>query len=99
MESPAMLSQRPDEAAGAHHADERGSEYNLGLGDARATAAKNYQVQVGIPAGQLKTGIQFLGLGFRFATDGWIRLPANLKAIHAQKLYRAEVGHADPGLT
>jgi len=36
------------------HCDERGSaEYNLALGDARAHAAKDYLVQVGIPAGQL----------------------------------------------
>lgn len=36
------------------YADERGSEeYNLGLGDARAAAAKQYLVQVGIPANQL----------------------------------------------
>jgi peptidoglycan-associated lipoprotein len=34
--------------------DERGSaEYNLALGDARAKAAKDYLVQVGIPDGQL----------------------------------------------
>jgi peptidoglycan-associated lipoprotein len=36
------------------HADERGSaEYNMALGQARAEAAKNYLVQVGIPAQQL----------------------------------------------
>jgi peptidoglycan-associated lipoprotein len=36
------------------HADERGSdEYNIGLGDARAKSAKDYLVQVGIPAQQL----------------------------------------------
>jgi peptidoglycan-associated lipoprotein len=36
------------------YCDERGSaEYNLGLGDARAKAAKDYLVQVGIPDGQL----------------------------------------------
>ena len=36
------------------HADERGSEeYNLGLGDARALAAENYLLKVGIPATQL----------------------------------------------
>jgi len=36
------------------HCDERGSaEYNMALGDARAHAAKDYLVQVGIPAGQL----------------------------------------------
>jgi len=36
------------------HCDERGSaEYNMALGDARAKAAKDYLVGVGIPAGQL----------------------------------------------
>ena len=36
------------------HCDERGSaEYNLALGDQRATAAKEYLVQVGIPGDQL----------------------------------------------
>lgn len=36
------------------YADERGSdEYNMGLGDARAVAAKDYLVQVGIPAQQM----------------------------------------------
>jgi peptidoglycan-associated lipoprotein len=36
------------------HCDERGSaEYNVGLGDRRAAAAKDYLVQVGIPAPQL----------------------------------------------
>jgi peptidoglycan-associated lipoprotein len=36
------------------HADERGSEaYNLALGDARAKAAKDYLVQVGISTNQL----------------------------------------------
>jgi len=36
------------------HADERGSaEYNMALGQARAEAAKNYLVQVGISAPQL----------------------------------------------
>ena len=35
------------------HCDERGSaEYNLALGDRRAEAAKDYLVQVGIPAAQ-----------------------------------------------
>jgi peptidoglycan-associated lipoprotein len=38
------------------HADERGSaEYNMALGQARAEAAKNYLVQVGIPSQQLAT--------------------------------------------
>ncbi len=36
------------------YCDERGSaEYNIGLGDKRANAAKDYLVQVGIPAAQL----------------------------------------------
>ncbi len=36
------------------HCDERGSaEYNMALGQARAESAKNYLVQVGIPADQL----------------------------------------------
>jgi peptidoglycan-associated lipoprotein len=36
------------------HADERGSgEYNLALGDARATKTKEYQVQLGLPAEQM----------------------------------------------
>ncbi|HXS95190.1 MAG TPA: OmpA family protein [Candidatus Limnocylindrales bacterium] len=38
------------------HCDERGSEeYNLALGEARATAAKDYLVGVGIPDKQLAT--------------------------------------------
>ena len=38
------------------HCDERGSaEYNMGLGQARAQASKEYLVQVGIPAAQLNT--------------------------------------------
>lgn len=40
----------------AGHCDERGSEeYNLGLGDRRATAAKNYLVNLGIPANRIST--------------------------------------------
>jgi peptidoglycan-associated lipoprotein len=36
------------------HCDERGSaEYNMALGDKRAESAKDYLVQVGIPAAQL----------------------------------------------
>jgi peptidoglycan-associated lipoprotein len=36
------------------HCDERGSaEYNMALGEKRAESAKNYLVQVGIPANQL----------------------------------------------
>jgi peptidoglycan-associated lipoprotein len=38
------------------HCDERGSaEYNLGLGDRRATAARDFLVQLGVPADRLKT--------------------------------------------
>ena len=38
------------------HCDERGSaEYNLGLGDRRASAAKDFLVQLGVPADKLKT--------------------------------------------
>jgi peptidoglycan-associated lipoprotein len=38
------------------HCDERGSaEYNLGLGDRRATAAKEFLVQLGVPADRLRT--------------------------------------------
>jgi peptidoglycan-associated lipoprotein len=38
------------------HADERGSaEYNLGLGDRRAIAAKEFLTQLGVPADRLRT--------------------------------------------
>ena len=38
------------------HCDERGSaEYNLGLGDRRAGAARDYLVQLGVPASRIKT--------------------------------------------
>ena len=38
------------------HCDERGTEeYNLALGDRRAQAAKDYLVQLGIPASRLQT--------------------------------------------
>jgi peptidoglycan-associated lipoprotein len=38
------------------HCDERGSaEYNLGLGDRRATSAKDFLVQLGVPADRLMT--------------------------------------------
>ncbi len=38
------------------HCDERGStEYNLALGDRRATAAKQFMVQLGIPADRMDT--------------------------------------------
>ncbi len=38
------------------HCDERGSaEYNLGLGDRRATAAHDFLVQLGVPAANITT--------------------------------------------
>ena len=38
------------------HCDERGSaEYNLGLGDRRATSAKDFLVGLGVPADKLRT--------------------------------------------
>jgi len=38
------------------HCDERGSaEYNLGLGDRRSTAAKEFLVQLGVPADRVRT--------------------------------------------
>jgi peptidoglycan-associated lipoprotein len=38
------------------HCDERGSaEYNLGLGDRRASSARDFLVQLGVPADRLKT--------------------------------------------
>ena len=38
------------------HCDERGSaEYNLALGDRRATAAKDFLVQLGVPGDHIKT--------------------------------------------
>ncbi|HEY7391257.1 MAG TPA: peptidoglycan-associated lipoprotein Pal, partial [Bryobacteraceae bacterium] len=38
------------------HCDERGSaEYNLGLGDRRATAAKDFLVQLGVPTDKVRT--------------------------------------------
>ncbi|MCU1328554.1 MAG: OmpA/MotB domain protein [Bryobacterales bacterium] len=37
------------------HCDERGSaEYNLGLGDRRATSARDFLIQLGVPADKLK---------------------------------------------
>jgi len=46
----------PDSVVVEGHCDERGSaEYNLGLGDRRATAAKEFLVQLGVPANRLKT--------------------------------------------
>ncbi|MBK5294560.1 MAG: OmpA family protein [Acidobacteriia bacterium] len=38
------------------HCDERGSaEYNLGLGDRRSTSARDFLVQLGVPADRLRT--------------------------------------------
>jgi peptidoglycan-associated lipoprotein len=38
------------------HCDERGSaEYNLGLGDRRASAARDLLAQLGVPAAKLRT--------------------------------------------
>ena len=38
------------------HCDERGSaEYNLGLGDRRSTSAKDFLVQLGVPADRVTT--------------------------------------------
>jgi len=38
------------------HCDERGSaEYNLGLGDRRASSARDFLVQMGVPAAKLRT--------------------------------------------
>lgn len=38
------------------HCDERGSaEYNLGLGDRRASSAKDFLVQLGVPADRIRT--------------------------------------------
>ena len=38
------------------HCDERGSaEYNLGFGDRRSTAAKEFLTQLGVPADRLRT--------------------------------------------
>jgi peptidoglycan-associated lipoprotein len=46
----------PDAVVVEGHCDERGSaEYNLGLGDRRATAAKDFLVQLGVPSDRLKT--------------------------------------------
>jgi peptidoglycan-associated lipoprotein len=51
-----ILQQFPDAVIMVEgHCDERGSaEYNLGLGDRRATAAKDFLVQLGVSADRLK---------------------------------------------
>lgn len=53
----AIFGQLPDAVVVVEgHCDERGSaEYNLGLGDRRATSAKDFLVQLGVPADKLKT--------------------------------------------
>lgn len=52
----AILSEYPSAAITVEgHCDERGSaEYNLGLGDRRATSAREFLTQIGIPADRLK---------------------------------------------
>ena len=52
----AIFAEHRDASIGVEgHADERGSaEYNLGLADRRATAAKEFLVQLGVPEGRLK---------------------------------------------
>ena len=52
-----IFSEMPNEIVNVEgHCDERGSaEYNLGLGDRRATAAKEFLVQLGVPADKLRT--------------------------------------------
>jgi peptidoglycan-associated lipoprotein len=51
-----IFTENPEAAISVEgHADERGSaEYNLGLADRRATAAKEFLVQLGVPADRLK---------------------------------------------
>ena len=53
----AILADFPNAVIGVEgHCDERGSaEYNLGLGDRRATAAKEFLVQLGVSGDKLKT--------------------------------------------
>ena len=51
-----MLQYPGSTATVAGHADERGTrDYNLALGERRATAAKNYLVSLGVPAERLRT--------------------------------------------
>lgn len=52
----ALFSQFPNASVTVEgHADERGSaEYNLGLADRRATAAKEFLLQLGVPGDRLK---------------------------------------------
>ncbi|MBB4285493.1 peptidoglycan-associated lipoprotein Pal [Roseospira goensis] len=53
----AWLQQYPQYSAVIEgHADERGTrEYNLALGERRATAARNYLVSLGVPANRVST--------------------------------------------
>jgi peptidoglycan-associated lipoprotein len=53
----AVLKDNPDVTVSIEgHCDERGTvEYNLALGEKRATAAKQYLVDMGIAAGRLRT--------------------------------------------
>ena len=53
----AWLNQNPSRTVTIEgHCDERGTrEYNLGLGDRRANAAKNYLQSLGVSAGRVKT--------------------------------------------
>jgi peptidoglycan-associated lipoprotein len=52
-----IFAEMPDAAVSVEgNCDERGSaEYNLGLGDRRATSAKDFLVQLGVPADKLKS--------------------------------------------
>lgn len=51
------LAQNPDERILIEgHADWRGTaEYNLGLGDRRASACKSYLIKIGVPADKIET--------------------------------------------
>jgi peptidoglycan-associated lipoprotein len=53
----AILSQFPSAVIMVEgHCDERGSaEYNIGLGDRRASSAKDFLVSLGVPGDRLKT--------------------------------------------
>ncbi|MDX2145325.1 MAG: peptidoglycan-associated lipoprotein Pal [Rhodospirillaceae bacterium] len=53
----AWLNQNPSRTVTVEgHCDERGTrEYNLGLGERRANAAKNYLVSLGVAASRVKT--------------------------------------------
>jgi peptidoglycan-associated lipoprotein len=53
----AIISSFPDATISIEgHCDDRGSaEYNLALGDRRATSAKDFLTQLGVPADKMKT--------------------------------------------